>query len=257
MKLAIKGLKGGGAVKDKSMTLTEHLEALRRVLLVSIIALVIATIAVYFGFRGQLLVLILRPIKELGINPVFITPWEAFFTTIKISFVAAIFLALPVILWEVWSFVLPALHSHERRLIYMLMPASIVLFAGGIVFGYLVVFPAAIHFLLVSASEGFTPLISISRYFSFLTMFILPFGAVFQLPLVIMLLTHLGLITPRFLAKNRKYAVLIIFILAAILTPTPDMISQTLMALPVIALYEVSIWISYLVRRRREEKAKE
>ncbi|KYH33118.1 twin-arginine translocase subunit TatC [Neomoorella mulderi] len=244
-------------MEDKSMTLTEHLEALRRVLLVCIIALVIATIAVYFGFRDQLLVLIMRPIKEIGINPVFITPWEAFFTTIKICFVAAIFLALPVILWEVWSFILPALHTHERRLVYMLMPASIVLFAAGIVFGYLVVFPAALRFLLVTASEGFTPLISISRYFSFLTMFILPFGAVFQLPLAIMLLTHLGLVTPRFLAKNRKYAILIIFVLAAILTPTPDMISQTLMALPVIALYEVSIWISYLVRRKREEKAKE
>ncbi|WP_338823073.1 Sec-independent protein translocase protein TatC [Moorella humiferrea] len=244
-------------MEDKSMTLTEHLEALRRVLIVSIIALVIATIAVYFGFRAQLLELILRPLKSLGINPVFITPWEAFFTTIKISFVAAIFLALPVILWEVWSFILPALHSHERRLVYMVMPASILLFLGGIIFGYLVVFPAAIRFLLVSASEGFTPLISISRYFSFLTMFVLPFGLIFQLPLVIMLLTHLGLITPRFLAKNRKYAVLLIFILAAVLTPTPDMISQTLMALPVIALYEVSIWISYLVRRKREERAEE
>ncbi len=239
------------------MTLTDHLEALRRALMISIVALAIATIAVYFGFRGQLLVLIMEPIKELGINPVFITPGEAFFTTIKICFVAAIFLALPVILWEVWGFVLPALHSHERRLIFMLMPASIVLFAGGIVFGYLVVFPVAIRFLLVTASEGFTPLISISRYFGFLTLFILPFGAVFQLPLVIMLLTHLGLVTPGFLAKNRKFAVLIIFVLAAILTPTPDMISQALMALPVIALYEVSIWISYLIRRRRESKTRE
>jgi len=244
-------------MEDRSMTLTEHLEALRRALMISIVALAIATIAVYFGFRGQLLVLIMEPIKELGINPVFITPWEAFFTTIKICFVAAIFLALPVILWEVWGFILPALRSHERRLIFMLMPASIVLFAGGIVFGYLVVFPAAIRFLLVTASEGFTPLISISRYFGFLTMFILPFGVVFQLPLLIMLLTHLGLVTPGFLAKNRKFAVLFIFILAAVLTPTPDMISQILMALPVLALYEISIWISYLMRRRRERKAGE
>ncbi|AOQ24005.1 twin-arginine translocase subunit TatC [Neomoorella thermoacetica] len=244
-------------MEDKSMTLTEHLEALRRVLLVSIIALVIATIAVYFGFREQLLALILRPMKDLGIKPVFITPWEAFFTTIKICFVAAIFLALPVILWEVWSFVLPALHSHERRLVYMLMPASIILFVGGVVFGYLVVFPAAVRFLLVTASEGFMPFITISRYFGFLSMFVLPFGAVFQLPLIIMLLTHLGLVTPRFLAKNRKYAVLIIFIVAAVVTPTPDMVSQTLMALPMVVLYEASIWISYLVRRKREEKVRQ
>lgn len=242
---------------DKSMTLTEHLEALRRVLIVSIIALAIATIAVYFGFREQLLALILRPMTEVGIKPVFITPWEAFFTTIKICVVAAVFLALPVILWEVWSFVLPALHSHERRLVYMLMPASILLFFGGIVFGYLVVFPAAIRFLLVTASEGFTPFITISKYFSFLSLFVLPFGAVFQLPLVMILLTNLGLVTPSFLAKNRKYAILIIFIVAAIVTPTPDMVSQTLMALPMVVLYEASIWLSYLVRRKKDEKARE
>lgn len=243
-------------MEDKLMPLTGHLEALRRALLVSIVALVIATIIVYFGFRDQLLVLIMRPVKELGINPVFITPGEAFFTTIKICIVAAIFLALPIILWEVWSFILPALHSHERRLFYMLMPASILLFVGGVVFGYLVVFSAAMRFLLVTASEGFTPLITISRYFGFLTMFVLPFGVVFQLPLVVMLLTHLDLITPKFLAKNRKFAILIIFTIAAVLTP-PDVISQVFMALPVIMLYEVSIWISFLVRRRREKKARE
>jgi len=243
-------------LEDKPMSLTEHLGDLRRVLLVSIVALVIATITVYFGFRDQLLVLIMRPIKELGINPVFITPGEAFFTTIKICIVASIFLALPIILWEAWGFILPALHSYERRLVYMLMPASILLFVGGVVFGYFIVFPLAIHFFLVTASEGFMPLITISRYFAFLTMFVLPFGAAFQLPLVVMLLTHLGLITPKFLAKNRKFAILIIFIMAAILTP-PDVISQVFMALPVIMLYEASIWISFLVRRRKEKNAGE
>lgn len=244
-------------MEDKSMTITEHLEELRRVLIVCLTALGLATVVTYFGFRSQLLALLTRPVKDLGVSLVYITPWEAFFTSIKISFLAAIFLALPVILWQIWSFVLPALHPHERRLVYIIMPFSLLLFAGGIAFGYYVVFPAALRFLLVTVSEGFQPLITISKYLGFLTTFVLPFGLVFQLPLVVVLLTKLGLVTPRFLVKNRKLAILIIFILAAVLTPTPDVISQLLMGLPMVLLYESSIWLSYLVRRRQEKAESE
>ncbi|MGB9662413.1 MAG: twin-arginine translocase subunit TatC [Moorellaceae bacterium] len=240
-------------MEDKSMTITEHLEELRRVLIVCSIALGLATLVTYFGFRSQLLALLTRPAKALGVSLVYITPGEAFFTSIKVSFLAAIFLALPVILWQVWSFVLPALHPHERRWVYIIMPFSLLLFVGGIAFGYYVVFPAVLRFLLVTASEGFQPLITISRYLGFLSTFVLPFGLVFQLPLVIMLLTRWGLVTPGFLARNRKIAVLIIFVVAAILTPTPDVISQLLMGLPMVLLYESSIWLSYLVRRRQEK----
>lgn len=234
------------------MTITEHLEELRKVLLVSLAALAVATVVTYFGFRGQLLALLTRPVKDLGVTLVYITPGEAFFTSIKISFLAAIFLALPVILWEVWSFILPALHPHERRWVYIVMPFSLLLFFSGIIFGYLVVFPVALRFLLVTASEGFQPLITISKYLGFLTTFVLPFGVVFQLPLVIMLLTRLGLVSPQFLARNRKLAVLIIMIIAGVITPTPDIVSQLLLGLPMVLLYESSIWLSYLVRRRQE-----
>lgn len=235
------------------MTITEHLEELRKVLLVSLAALAVATVITYFGFRSQLLSLLTRPVKELGVSLVYITPAEAFFTSIKMSFLAAIFLALPVILWEVWSFILPALHPHERRWVYIVMPFSLIFFFGGIVFGYSVVLPVALRFLLVTASEGFQPLITISRYLGFLTTFVLPFGVIFQLPLVVMLLTRLGLVSPQFLARNRKLAVLVIMVIAAVITPTPDVVSQLLLGLPMVLLYESSIWLSYLVRRKQEK----
>ncbi|GFN23563.1 twin-arginine translocase subunit TatC [Thermanaeromonas sp. C210] len=244
-------------MEDKSMTLTEHLEELRRVLLVCLVALGISTIITYFGFRNQLLALLTQPVKDLGVSLVYITPWEAFFTSIKASILAAVFLALPVILWQIWSFILPALHRHERRLVFIIMPFSLLLFFGGIAFGYFVVLPAALRFLLVTASEGFQPLITISRYIGFLVTFVLPFGLVFQLPLVVVLLTRLGLISPQFLARNRKLALLIIFLLAALLTPTPDVVSQLLMGLPMVGLYESSIWLSFLVRRRQEKAESE
>ncbi|WP_231967714.1 twin-arginine translocase subunit TatC [Thermanaeromonas toyohensis] len=235
------------------MTITEHLEELRKVLLVSLAALAVATVITYFGFRSQLLALLTRPVRDLGVTLVYITPGEAFFTSIKISFLAAIFLALPVILWEVWSFILPALHPHERRWVYIVMPFSLLLFFSGIIFGYLVVFPVALRFFLVTASEGFQPLITISKYLGFLTTFVLPFGLVFQLPLVIMLLTRLGLVSPQFLARNRKLAVLVIMVIAGVITPTPDVVSQLLLGLPMVLLYESSVWLSYLVRRRQEK----
>lgn len=244
-------------MEDKSMTITEHLEELRRVLIVCLTALAVATAFTYFGIRGQLLEVLTRHVKDLGLSLVYITPWEAFFTTIKISFLAAIFLTLPVILWQMWSFVLPGLYKHERRLMYIIITFSFLLFWGGTAFGYFAVFPSALRFLLVTASEGFQPFITLSKYLGFLTAFVLPFGLVFQLPLVITLLTRLGLVTSQFFARNRKYAVLIIFVIAAVLTPTPDIISQVLMGVPMVLLYESSVWLSYLVRRRQEKAGKE
>lgn len=239
------------------MTLTEHLAELRRVIIISALALIAATAITYFGFRDRLMAFLTRPMQEMGYQLIFITPWEAFFTTIKACFYAAIFLAFPIIIWQVWSFILPALHRHERRYLYIFTPFSIILFLLGTTFSYYVVFPLAIRFLLVVAGSGFQPMITVSRYISFVITFVLPFGLVFQLPLVVMLLTRLGLITPRFLARKRKFAILIIFILAAVLTPTPDVISQLLMGLPMVILYEVSIWLSYLVQARHQAKAAE
>ncbi|HBT46407.1 MAG TPA: twin-arginine translocase subunit TatC [Peptococcaceae bacterium] len=243
-------------MEDKSMTLTEHLEELRRVIIICLIALGVGTVIAYFGFRNQLFALITRPVSALGVSLVYITPLEAFYTSIKISLLAAVFLALPVILWQVWSFILPALHQHERRLVFIVMPLSLFLFLCGLAFGYFVVFPVALNFLLITVSHGFEPLITISRYVGFLVTFVLPFGLIFQMPLVVVMLTRLGLLSPEFLAKNRKVTVLLIFVVAAVLTP-PDVISQVLMGFPMVALYESSIWLSFLVRRRQEKAESE
>jgi sec-independent protein translocase protein TatC len=240
-------------MQDKSMTLTEHLEDLRRVIIISALALIVATALTYFGFRVQLMAILTRPMQEMGYDLIFITPLEAFLTSIKACFLAAVFLTFPIITWQVWGFILPALNRHERKYLYLFTPFSVILFVLGLAFSYYAVFPLAIRFLLVVASDGFQPMITVSRYISFVTTFILPFGIVFQLPLLIMLLTRLGLITPPFLVRQRKIAILAIFIVAAILTP-PDVISQLLMGLPMVVLYEASIWLSYLVRRRSQEQ---
>ena len=235
--------------EEKNLTLIEHLEDLRKIIIVSIVSIIVASIVIFAAFREPLMALILMPMERLGIPLVFISPTEGFITQIKASFFAGIFAASPIVLWQVWSFILPALHSHERKYILSIVPASFLLFLFGISFAYFMVFPLATAFL-VGVAEGLSPMISIGRYLSFLISFTLPFGLVFQLPLVILVLTRLGFITPQFLIEKRKYALLSIVVLSAMLTP-PDVISLSLMAAPMVVLYEISILLSKLFGRKK------
>lgn len=242
--------------QEPTMTIVEHLEELRRVLVVSILAVLIATTVVFSLFREQLFLLAVAPLKELNLPLIYISPTEAFFTKVKICIIGGVMVSLPVVMWQVWSFVMPALRVQERRLVYTLLPSSIILFAGGVLFAYYTVFRLAARFLLVTTGQGLQAMITVSKYVSFLLSFLLPFGFVFELPLVVLLLTRLGLVTPSFLAKNRKYAILCTFIIAAALTPGPDIVSQMLMAAPMLVLYEVSVLISRLVKAKKEAVAK-
>lgn len=162
---------------------------------------------------------------------------------IKASFFAGVLLASPFIFYQVWKFVAAGLTSNERRTVRVFLPASFVLFMCGLLIAYFIMLPVILYFLVVVSGKGLIPTLILSKYVSLVVVCCLSFGTVFEMPLVILFLTRLGIVSPGFLTRNRKYAILIMFVLAAVLTP-PDIITQGMMALPMILLYEGSIWLS-------------
>jgi sec-independent protein translocase protein TatC len=173
---------------------------------------------------------------------------------IKIAFVAGFILALPVIFHQLWKFISPGLFQKEKRYVVPFIFLATGLFLAGASFCFFIVLPFAMGFLLTyKVGDFLTPMLSVGNYIDFCLKFILAFGAIFELPIAIIFLTRMGIVTPKTLAKNRKYAILLAFVAAAILTPTPDAFNQTLMAIPIIILYEMSIIISRILGRRKVE----
>jgi sec-independent protein translocase protein TatC len=233
------------------MSFLEHLEELRKRLLLSVYALV-ASFALCLTYSRMILEFFLRPLRPyLGQNkPVYLDLTEPFLLYMKVAFLAAVFLASPVVLYQIWAFIRPGLYPRERRYAVPFVCFATVFFALGGAFGYTVAFPAACKFLL-GVAEEFTPALRISSLFAFESKMILGMGLVFELPTVVYLLSRLGLITPGFLWHNFKYAVLIIFIVAAVITPTPDVVTQCIFAGPMILLYLVGILVAHLFGRER------
>ena len=195
--------------------------------------------------------------RDLKTELVFTTPTEAFWTYMKVAMIMGLFIAMPIILWNVWAFVAPGLHKHERKYAAPFVIIGSLLFIGGGAFAMLVVVPFAISFLVsFGQDQGLKPMITVSSYIDFILKFTLAFGVVFEMPVVITLLSMLGVVTPQFLSKNRKYAILINFVIAAVLTPTPDIVNQSLMAGPLIVLYEVGIICSRVVARKKARSPK-
>lgn len=228
-------------MEDKELSFVGHLSELRRVIIISVIGIVIGTI-ISFYFSKQILGILMKPVGNL----VFIAPQEAFVTYLKVSFVAGILLALPIIMYQIWGFVSAALKVREKKYVFYYAPFSLLLFFSGVAFVYFVILPVGIKFLLGFATDMLKPMISVSKYVSFAGMLFIAFGIVFELPLVIMFLTKIHIVTPQWLTNKRKSNILIIFIVSALLTP-PDIVTQLLMAGPLIFLYEVSIILSKIV----------
>jgi sec-independent protein translocase protein TatC len=237
-------------MEDRPMTIVEHLEELRRRLLITVLVFVAAT-AVAFLFVETILELLIRPVGQV----VFLAPTEAFFVRVKVAALGGVLLSLPVILYQVWRFVSVGLTPHERRSTITLLPASLLLFLGGGAFAFFAILPVGVRFLLGYQTDALVPMISIGAYTSFATAFVLAFGLVFQLPVVVLFLARLGIVTPASLARGRRYALLGIAVLSAVLTPGGDVISMGMMALPTYLLYEVSIWIArfFAPRAMRQE----
>jgi sec-independent protein translocase protein TatC len=228
-------------VEDK-VPFTEHLEELRHRLIVCFVAVGIGFSAAY-AFKERLFSLLAAPLigaMQAGDKLVFTGLPEAFFTYLKVAFLAGCLLASPVIIYQFWMFVAPGLYRKERRILAPIVALSTLFFAAGALFGYLIVFPLGFKFFLGFATETIRPLPAMKEYLGLATKLLIAFGLVFELPLAITFMARLGLVSVDFLKKNRRYAILIFFIAAAILTP-PDVVSQVLMALPLMLLYEVSI----------------
>jgi sec-independent protein translocase protein TatC len=234
---------------------TAHLEELRRRLIICFIAVGIGFVLSY-GFKEKLFQVLTRPligVMQPGDKLIFTGLPEAFFTYLKVSFLAGIILATPVLFFQFWMFVAPGLYEKEKRLLIPIVSLSTVFFVGGAFFGYFIVFPYGFKFFLGFASDIIKPLPSMREYLSFASTLLLAFGLVFELPLIITFLAKLGMVSVPFLKKNRKYAILLFFIAAAILTP-PDVVTQILMALPLIVLYEISIIGAKIFGKKDSEK---
>ena len=227
---------------DDKLPFTGHLEELRRRLIISFIAIAVGFAASY-GFKEYLFQILVKPLTSVmgeGDTLIFTGLPEAFFTYLKVSLLAGIMLASPVLLYQFWMFVAPGLYRRERRVLLPIIFLSTIFFTGGALFGYFIVFPWGFKFFLGFATETIKPLPSMKEYLSFSAKLLLAFGLVFELPLVLTFMARLGLVSVEFLKKNRKYALIVFFAGAAILTP-PDVVTQVMMALPLMLLYEISI----------------
>ena len=229
-----------GIVDDSKMSFMEHLGELRVRIVRALTALLIGTV-IALPFSQYMVDWLAKPVTKLNYTLVFTAPAEAFWVQMKVGLIAGVFIASPAILWQVWAFIAPGLHSQERKYALPFVIIGSALFLIGGAFSLYVVTPYAIAFLLSYARPGLTPMITIQNHVDFLLKFTLAFGAVFELPLALTILARVGVVNAKMLARNRKYAILGAFIAGAILTPTPDAFNQALMAGPLIILYEVGI----------------
>ncbi|MGQ9796302.1 twin-arginine translocase subunit TatC [Desulfosoma sp.] len=237
------------------MPFTEHLEELRRRLIICLVAVGVGFVIAYF-FKEKIFAWLMHPLlqalpKDGYQKLIYTAPHEAFMTYLKVSFLGGVALAVPVILYQFWRFVAPGLYEHERRYLYPIIILSTIFFLGGAAFGYLVVFPYGFQFFTSFATEFIAPMISTKEFFSLATRLLIAFGLIFELPLVTFFFAKLGLVNASFLQKHRKYAILLIFIVAAILTP-PDVFTQILMAIPLLILYEMSVWIAHFFGKKEQ-----
>src|SRR5712664_3236299 len=235
---------------DDRMPFMEHLGELRTRIMRSLFWLLGGTFVALFRAE-QITDYLARPVTKLGYKLVFTAPAEAFWVQMKVAVIVGLFIASPGILWQVWAFIAPGLHQHEKKYAVPFVILGSLLFMIGGAFSLFVVTPYAIAFLLSYARETLQPMITLENHIDFLLKFTLAFGAVFELPLAITLLARMGIVTARMLSKNRKYAILGAFIAGAVLTPTPDAFNQTLMAGPLIILYEVGIVCARIFGKKR------
>ena len=238
----------------KRQMIGEHLKALRNVLIISVVAIVVCFLIIFYFFREPLVIFLLKPITSPSIHVVATQVAEALISQLKASLIAGVVVAMPVIMWQIWSFISPALYKEEKKLYITLFFFAVILFVVGVVFSYVFVFPLAIN-LFFEAREGIvTSMWSIEQYFNFTLSFVLPFGLMFELPVVIAMVAKRGWVTYQQMSKNRKYVLFAIAVIAGILTP-PDVVSQIMLGLPMVALYEISVQIARFIKVKKPAEA--
>jgi sec-independent protein translocase protein TatC len=243
------------------MSLIEHLEELRKRLIHSGAYLIIGFFLAY-TIRERLAAIMEKPIvaalKAHGLDPhlVYLNPVDPFNFFIKISLVCGAILASPFILFQVWLFIAPGLYRNEKRWILPFMSATVGLFLAGAFFGYHYVYPGALTFLIGYGSQ-FRPMVTVSEYTELFMTVILGLGVTFELPILVFFLAVFGIVSAKWLWTNIRYAILVIFIISAIITPTPDVLSMCIFAAPMLVLYLISIGVAYLVHPSRKERKKQ
>jgi len=243
------------------MTFLEHLEDLRKRIWYSFLAVFIVVIPAWV-FSKDVYALLAKPVTQYlpeGTKMAYTSLTAPFMLYIKVSFLTALFITAPFIFLQIWYFVAPGLYQKEKKYVVPFVVFTSIFFFIGAAFGYFVVFPWACRFFL-SLAKDFSPVLKVDEYFSFSLRVLLGIALVFELPTLVFFLSKIGLITSRWMVKNFKYAVLAIFIIAAVITPTPDMVTQSILAVPMLALYGLGIVIAFFFgreRKTRKEKKEE
>lgn len=266
---------------EEKMSFLEHLDELRSRLIRCLVASLAGMFAAYSFYNPWILNLLKGPLDSLNgntdnpfvfdnplmrlmthssgdsnalnLNLHFIAPMEVFMIKMEASFFAGLILVSPYIFYQVWRFVSLGLTPSERGAVRVFFPISVALFLLGCLIAYFIMLPIVLYFLIVVSGEGLVPTIVLSKYISVLVMCCVGFGVIFELPLVILFLTRLGVVSPAFLAEKRRHAIVVMLIVAAVLTP-PDVVTQMLMAVPMIVLYETGVWVSRITWARRQKE---
>jgi sec-independent protein translocase protein TatC len=250
-----------GAVQDRAelpgMSLMEHLEELRKRLMWSL-GFLLTGMVVAYAFHVRLYNYVQKPVTDLGLQLNFTHPTDGLNLYLKTSLVGGAILASPFILYQIWLFISPGMYAHEKRYVWPFMSATIGLFLAGAWFGYRWVLPGAIKILVLQFGKAFHPILTIEDYTGFFLAVILGLGVTFELPVLIFFLALFGIVDGKFLLKHFRYAILAIFLVAAIICPTPDPVGMCLFASPMLALYFIGVLVAFVVHPdRRKRKLKE
>jgi len=244
-----------------TMGFLDHLEELRKRIVYSIVAVVVGSAACW-GYREKIYGIMQKPIMDalkangLSEKLVYLNPTEPFNLYLKIAALAGLFLTSPFVLYQVWAFIAPGLYRNEKRYVMPFMFSTITLFTLGGYFGYRVAYPRALDFL-IGFGKQFQPMITIGEYTHLFLSIVLGMGLIFEMPILVFFLAFMGILSPGFMLKHFRYAVLIIFIIAAIVTPTPDVFNMCVFASPMLALYALSVGVAWMVHPKQRQARKE
>jgi sec-independent protein translocase protein TatC len=244
----------GKESEGKEMSFLDHLEELRWRVLWSLGAILVGTIIGFILTQNiGVIDFLITPVSQYLDDEklAYLSPTEPFFVTFKVAFFLGIIFSLPVVFYHFWAFVAPAMLKNEKQIFFPAILSSVVLFSIGVLMAFGIVLPLGLDFLLSFQTSSLKPMITIGEYLSFATRISIAFGIVFELPLIVAVLSWLGILTPAFMRQKRRHAFVLIFILSALLTPA-DVVSMVMMAIPLVLLFELSIYISVVITARRK-----
>ena len=233
------------ASDEGEMPISGHLQEFRKRLIICLAAVAAASVIAY-QFVDDIIAMISAPAGKLY----FLNPTEVFFSYLEIAVCTGALVTLPILCYEIWQFVRPALAPTERHAVLWLVPFAVLLFYAGLAFSFFLVLPAAVQFFMGFSTDTLQPMFSLSSYLSFFIAFMLPFGVVFELPLILFFLGKIGIVSSAFLKRKRRILIVLAFVFAGVISPTTDVFTQTMIAVPMIVLYEVSIYLVQYVLRK-------